>query len=326
MRDDCRCTLLGAGDALTNSTDSAEDEHTSRQAVQADVHQHHSSSLLSSQSPSHPSSHSSSHSPSPPHQLARHESGTHASTSAHATPSHQSHRGNGDVSSLESSARRASQPYALATRQPESAGVTQSALDRQQNGSHANNSDRSYGGGDHSALQAGSWDQPQHSVDSGHDQAATPSRDCGKENGHTPLAAVASSFSNIANSINSTSQELSQTEGQSGQYQSDEDEVAGALHDETDANGPPARTKDPHYWHEPAVLQAVCGSPSVSAGAWGDRLQLSSSFVAVSEAEEEALVLAVGSSGDYLLSLFRAYAPHNVVTFMHYARRHCQQS
>ena len=220
----------------------------------------------------------------------------------------------------------------MAARQPESAGVkeaTQSASNRQQNGSHTSDSDRSYGGGDHSSVQAGSRDQPQHSSESGNDQAATPSGGGGKENGRTPLAAVATSSFNNASSIysnDSSSQELLQNEGQSGQYQSDEDEVAGALHDETDANGPSAQTKDPQYWHEPAVLQAVCGSLSVSAGAWGDRLQLSSSFVPVSQAEEEALVLAVGSSGDYLLSLFRAYAPHNVVTFMHYARRHCQQT
>ena len=214
--------------------------------------------------------------------------------------------------------------------QPESAGVkeaTQSASHRQQNGT---NSERSYGGGDHSVVQANSRDQPQHSSESGRKtQSVTPSRGSGKENGNTPLGAVASSLSHKANGVNSSDnsrQEVSQNEGQSGHYQSDEDEVAGALQDETDANGPPARTKDPRYWHEPAVLQAVCGNPSVSAGAWGDRLQLSSSFVAVSEAEEEALVLAVGASGDYLLSLFRAYAPHNVVTFMHYARRHCHQT
>lgn len=61
----------------------------------------------------------------------------------------------------------------------------------------------------------------------------------------------------------------------------------------------------------------------MSACAWGERLHLSSNFVSVSEAEEEALVLAVGA-GDYILSLFRAYAPHNVLTFMRYARQHCQ--
>ncbi len=310
VRADC-CCILGTGDARTNSTGIAEDEHTSTQAMPADGHQLHSSSS----SPSHPPSHSLSPFP----QLARHESGRHASTSARATPSHQSHRDNGDGSSLESSAREASQPPALATRQPESAGVNgaiQSASDGRQNGSRAIDSDRSYGDWDPSSVQAGSRDQPQHNSESGNDQAATPNRGGGKESGRTPLAALASSSSNSANGFNSgnsSSHELSQDEGQSGQYQSDEDEVAGALHDEADANGPPARTKDPHYWHEPAVLPAVCGSPSV--GAW--LRPVIASLVEPRDNSIAAMVLAIVSQVGTLVNptsvVFKQECPHGAV-------------
>ena len=263
--------------------------------------------------------------------MARQESGRHVSTDSRVTPSHhhQSHNSNGDGSSLQTSTHGTSPSADLATSESDSAGVggpTNRASEQQRSDGAAISSDRSYGDRIHQLAQAGSWDQARHSGGSGDDQAAAPSRGSSKENGRAPLAAVASSSSNNGNASgsNSNSPGLSQNEGQSGQYQSDEDEVAGALHDETDANGPSGQTKDPHYWHEPAVLQAVCGSSSVSARAWGERLHLSSSFVPVSDAEEEALVLAVGASGDYMLSLFRAYAPHNVLTFMRYARRHCQ--
>ena len=265
-------------------------------------------------------------------QLARHESGRHASTGSHVTPSHhQSHSSNGDGSILHSSAPGPSQPANVATCQPDSVGVggpTNPASERQQSAGTASSSDRTYGDAIHRSAQAGSCDQPQGSNGLGDDQAAAPSRGNSKGNGCAPLAAIAapSSSSGNGSGCNNSSQEQSQHEGQPTQYQSNEDEVAGALHDETDANGPPAQTKDPHYWHEPSVLQAVCGSPSVSACGWGERLQLSSDVVPISESEEEALVLAIGASGDYMLSLFRAYAPHNVLTFMHYARRHCQQT
>lgn len=171
------------------------------------------------------------------------------------------------------------------------------------------------------------WHQPRYSADSGDEQAETCHAP-NVESGHQALAVVASSLSNNGNgsSPGESRQELPHRQGQSGQYQSDGDEVAGVLRDKTNANGPQAQPKNPNYWDDPDALQAVCSSPSVGASAWGERLQLSSSFAPVSEAEEEALVLAVGMSGDYMLSLFRAYAPHNVLTFMHFARRHCLQA
>ena len=314
MKSDGFC-VWSTGDASTGSSDTAEGERASQHAVQLDGHQRDSPS-------SSPSSQSAS----------RHESGRHASTPSHATYSpHHSQSSNGDGSSLQSSAPGPPQSAHVATCEPDSAGVggpTNPASQQQQTGSTAISSDRSCDDGLHQSAQAGSRDQPQHSGGSGDDKAAAPSRGSTKGDGPAPLAAVAVSSSHSGNGSggNNSSQEQSQSEGQPSQYQSDEDEVAGALQDETDAHGPPARTKDPHYWHEPSVLQAVCGSPSVSACAWGERLQLSSDFVPVLEFEEEALVLAIGASGDYMLSLFRAYAPHNVLTFMRYARRHCQQT
>lgn len=295
---------LRAGDANTGSSDSAGYECASTHSVQADGHQCRSSS------------------PSPSPQPARHESGRHASTSSHVTPSHhQNHSSNGDGSRLQSSAQGGSQSADLTTCAPDS------ALKRQQGNGTTISPDCSHGNGNHRSAQAEPWDKPQHSGRSGDNQAATPSRSSSKKHGRASSAAESPSSSSSGNDsgCNDSSQERSH-EGQPSQYQSNQDEVAGALHDETDANDPPAQTKDPHYWHEPATLQTVCGSPPVSACAWGERLQLSSDFVPVSEVEEEALVLAIGASGDYMLSLFRAYAPHNVLTFMHYARRHCQQT
>ena len=201
------------------------------------------------------------------------------------------------------------------------------SAEQQHNDGDATSSARSYGDGVHHSARAGSWDQPQRSAESGDEQAAASSTGS-EQNEREALAAAASCSFNNGNgsSPGNSNQELAQHGGQPGQYQSNEDEVAGVLQDETDANGPPARPKDLQYWHEPAVLQAVCVSPSVSICTWGERLQLSSNFVPVSEAEEEALVLAVGASGDFMLSLFRAYAPHNILTFMHFARRHCIQA
>lgn len=303
-------TRAGHPSTGLNTAGEEDTDHASTSAVQADGHQ-----------PASQASPGSSH-------LARQDSGRHASTSSDTTkPSQHQNRGSNGAEDpgLQSSAQGVSQAAGAATHPQESTdhepalvSATNGAAERQQNSDGASSSNSTYGQSDR--QPASTLHQPQNSAVSGDEQV-----DISRTHSlQQPLAVAASSSSNNKNgSSPGSSQQLPQCKGQPGQYQSDGDKVAGVLHEETDANGRQVQTKNPNCWDGRDALQALCASPSVSASAWSERLQLSNGFVPVSEAEEEALVLAVGMSGDYMLSLFRAYAPHDVLTFMHFARRHC---
>ncbi len=78
--------------------------------------------------------------------------------------------------------------------------------------------------------------------------------------------------------------------------------------------------KEPQLWSEPSVLQCLCDSPSVSADTWGERLKLPDEFVCFTDHEEDCMVMAACKPDSKMLSLFRAYAPHNILTFMRFAR------
>lgn len=306
-----RLTHSGRASTGHNTAGETDADHAPTSAVQADGHQQPSQGVPGSS------------------ELARQESGRHASTSANTTtPSHHQHRGSNGAGgpSLPSSAQGVSQPAGAATHPQESAdhqparvSVRHGAEERQQKSDEASCSDSRYGEVD--CWSATALEQPQNSALS-NDEQADSSRTHSLQNGQQPLTVAASSSSGNENgsSPGMSSQHLPQGKGQPGQHWSGEDEVAGVLHD---TNGPQAQPQNPDCWDGPDALQALCASPSVSASAWSERLQLPNGYVPVSEAEEEALVLAVGMSGDYMLSLFRAYAPHDVLTFMHFARRHC---
>ncbi len=116
-----------------------------------------------------------------------------------------------------------------------------------------------------------------------------------------------------------------QKNAQDGQERSGEDEVAGALQGEADTNEQSSEesateVKEPQLWSEPSVLQCLCDSPSVSADTWGERLKLPDEFVCFPEDEEDCMVMAACKTDSKMLSLFRAYAPHNILTFMRFAR------
>ncbi|DBA92880.1 TPA: hypothetical protein ACH3X1_003051 [Trebouxia sp. C0004] len=116
-----------------------------------------------------------------------------------------------------------------------------------------------------------------------------------------------------------------QKNAQDGQERSGEDEVAGALQGEADSNKQSSEeksteAKEPHLWSEPSVLQCLCDSPSVSADTWGERLKLPDEFVCFSDDEEDCMVMAACKPDSKMLSLFRAYAPHNILTFMRFVR------
>ena len=118
-----------------------------------------------------------------------------------------------------------------------------------------------------------------------------------------------------------------QKNARDGQERSGEDEVAGALQGEADADRQPpddtTEAKEAQLWSEPSVLQCLCDSPSVSADAWGEKLKLPDDFGCISESEEDSLVMAACKPDSNMLSLFRAYAPHSILTFMRYARLWC---
>ncbi len=116
-----------------------------------------------------------------------------------------------------------------------------------------------------------------------------------------------------------------QKNAQDGQERSGEDEVAGTLHGEADTNEQSSEESateahEPQLWSEPSVLQCLCDSPSFSADTWGERLELPDEFVCCTEDEEDCMVMAACKPDSKMLSLFRAYAPHNILTFMRFAR------
>lgn len=116
-----------------------------------------------------------------------------------------------------------------------------------------------------------------------------------------------------------------QKNAQDGQERSGEDEVAGALQGEAETDKQSSEesatvAKEPQLWSEPSVLQCLCDRPSVSADTWGERLKLPDEFVCCTEDEEDCMVMAACKPGSKMVSLFRAYAPHNVLTFMRFAR------
>ncbi|KAL0038130.1 hypothetical protein WJX79_004071 [Trebouxia sp. C0005] len=116
-----------------------------------------------------------------------------------------------------------------------------------------------------------------------------------------------------------------QKNAQDGQERSGEDEVAGTLQGEADTNKQSTeksadKAKEPQLWSEPSVLQCLCDRPSVSADTWGERLKLPDAFVCCTQDEEDCMVIAACKPDSKMLSLFRAYAPHNVLTFMRFAR------
>lgn len=110
-----------------------------------------------------------------------------------------------------------------------------------------------------------------------------------------------------------------------GQERSGEDEVAGVLQGKADTNQQSSEesateAKEPQLWSEQSVLQCLCDSPSVSADTWGERLKLPDEFVCFTTDEEDCMVMAACKPDSKMLSLFRAYAPHNILTFMRFAR------
>ena len=130
-----------------------------------------------------------------------------------------------------------------------------------------------------------------------------------------------------SNKESDDSQKLSeQKNAQDGQERSGEDEVAGVLQADTNAQSTEesaTEAKEPQLWTEPSVLQCLCDSPSVSADTWGERLKLPDVFAYFTEDEEDCMVMAACKPDSKMLSLFRAYAPHNVLTFMRFARLFC---
>ena len=312
---------LVAGNAAAgrdHASDAAEAEHQSRVAVQVNGQQQSSSGPASSCSPS-CSQHSASHAAACDGGLSQ-------------TPP-QFNSQNGSKSKSERQAKLESTGSGVGNHQsasssPESAASATAVSDaeHQQRNPEAT---ATHDGGDDTkqAAIAESRQETHATAKSNHDPAASSHADSSHSRQEVQVDSAWQQSHNSNGSANIGSRrKLPRDTEHSPQHQSVDDEVAGVLHDDAHSDRHPSQAKDPQVWHEATVLQAICGSPSVSAEAWGERLQLPSDFAAVSEAEEEALVLAVSTSGDYMLSLFRAYAPHNVLTFMQFARRRCLQS
>ena len=131
-----------------------------------------------------------------------------------------------------------------------------------------------------------------------------------------------------ADALNADDQRSSQEKNaRDGQERSGDNEVAGALQDESDADRQVehSESKEPKLWNEPSVLQCLCDSPGASANTWGEKLKLAVEFGLISEEEEDCLVLAGCKHDGNMLSLFRAYAPHNILTFVRFARLYCSE-
>ena len=113
-------------------------------------------------------------------------------------------------------------------------------------------------------------------------------------------------------------------------FESRDDEVAGTLqnndHPSSNTQSKGSSSNDPVDWGDDGVLRCLCESTNVSAESWGERLQLPRSFESISDKQEERLVMAACKADGKMLPLFRAYAPHNVLTFVRFARLYCSET
>lgn len=72
-------------------------------------------------------------------------------------------------------------------------------------------------------------------------------------------------------------------------------------------------------WSDPSVLQYLHENSAMASIDLGKQLQLPEGFECVDQAEEDRLVLA-GCQSTEMLCLFRAYAAHDALTFIKFAR------
>lgn len=81
----------------------------------------------------------------------------------------------------------------------------------------------------------------------------------------------------------------------------------------------------PHSWDDATVLQFLHEHSAMSSEEVVEKLQMPSGFVSIDSSEEDCLVLAACRQSS-MLSMFRAYAPYNVLQFISFARKGYNQS
>lgn len=313
------CAAPPAGNtavASKNASDAAaEVEAESTFAAQANHHQHSSAGPTSSSSPS-ISQHSATYT-SPSHMAQ--------SQTAHPANNHNGHESDSERQGKHESSASESGDHQSMSSSPQSAATASRDTERQQH--HPEATAEHSNVNTQQATVGQSRQESKASAESKHKHAASSHPDSSQSRQQAQLdSAWQQSHDSNGSAKIGKRRQSSRDSRHSPQHESVDDEVAGVLHDDTHSDRHPSQAKDPQHWHEPTVLTAICGNPSVSAEAWSEKLQLPTYFAPLSEADEEALVLAVSTPGDYMLSLFRAYAPHNVLTFMQFARRHSLQS
>ena len=80
----------------------------------------------------------------------------------------------------------------------------------------------------------------------------------------------------------------------------------------------------PHSWGDALVLQFLHEHSAMSPEDVGKQLQVPDDFCQIVESEEDSLVLAACRHRN-MLSLFRAYAAHDILKFISFARLYCCQ-
>lgn len=115
--------------------------------------------------------------------------------------------------------------------------------------------------------------------------------------------------------------EQSSVGASSGAEQQDSDVASheSALEDQQDKRG------SLQSWSDSSVLQFLHEHSAMSFAELGERLQVPQDFSPIGKVEEDSLVLAACRQHT-MLSLFRAYAPHDVLMFISFARKCCWQS
>lgn len=104
-----------------------------------------------------------------------------------------------------------------------------------------------------------------------------------------------------------------------GEQQRDVPSHKSALEDQQNKQG------IPHSWTDATVLQFLHEHSALSSEEMVEKLQMPGEFVQIDSSEEDCLVLAACRQSS-MLSLFRAYAPHNVLRFISIARMNFSQS
>lgn len=91
-----------------------------------------------------------------------------------------------------------------------------------------------------------------------------------------------------------------------------------ALEDQQHPSGVPGN------WNASSVLQFLHEHSAMSSKEVGKRVQVPDDFSPISQSEEDSLIIAACRHSN-MLSLFWAYAAHDVLTFISFARLYCCQ-